>query len=132
MANNEWKKLSESEWREKLPDDAYYVLREKGTERPFTGQYLVADKQGVYRCAGCGQPIFEGDTQFDSHCGWPSFDSAIDGAVYYEKDTSHGMVRVEVLCSRCDGHLGHLFNDGPTETGQRYCINSVAMSYEEE
>jgi len=132
MADNEWKKLSESEWRKQLSDEAYYVLREKGTERPFSGEYLVADKHGAYRCAGCDQPIFKGDTKFDSHCGWPSFDAAIDGAVRYEKDMSHGMVRIEVLCSRCDGHLGHLFDDGPTETGQRYCINSVAMHYEDE
>ncbi|MBF38145.1 peptide-methionine (R)-S-oxide reductase MsrB [Idiomarina sp. UBA4520] len=132
MADKDWKKLSDAEWREQLSDETYYVLREKGTERPFTGEYLVADKHGVYRCAGCGQPIFRGDTQFDSHCGWPSFDAAIDGAVRYEKDMSHGMVRIEVLCSRCDGHLGHLFDDGPTETGQRYCINSVAMHYEDE
>ncbi|RXS44400.1 peptide-methionine (R)-S-oxide reductase [Idiomarina sp. 29L] len=132
MAEKDWKHLSDDEWKNELSDDAYYVLRQKGTERPFTGKYMTADKDGIYRCAGCGQAIFAGDTQFDSHCGWPSFDSAIEGAVRYEKDTTHGMVRVEVLCSRCDGHLGHVFDDGPTETGQRYCINSVAMRYEDE
>lgn len=132
MTDNHWKNLTDEEWRQQLSDSAYYVLRQKGTERPFSGEYLVAGKQGGYHCAGCNQRIFDGGTQFDSSCGWPSFDSAIDDAIRYEKDISHGMVRVEVLCSRCDGHLGHVFDDGPTATGQRYCINSAAMHYEDE
>lgn len=132
MSEHDWRSKNEQQWRELLTDNAYHVLREKGTERPFSGQYLSCDKNGVYRCAGCGQALFEADAQFDAHCGWPSFDKALDGAVTYVKDNSHGMIRTEVVCSRCDGHLGHVFDDGPTDSGQRYCVNSVAMRHEDE
>ncbi|MGM0525474.1 MAG: peptide-methionine (R)-S-oxide reductase MsrB [Pseudomonadota bacterium] len=126
---HQWQSLSDDEWRSKLTDEQYRVLREQGTERPFSGEYLTLDKTGQYLCAGCGQPIFAAKDQFDAHCGWPSFDRAIDGAVEYRQDRSHGMARTEIVCSRCHGHLGHAFEDGPTDTGQRYCVNSVAMNY---
>lgn len=132
MSEYNTEEKTEQEWREQLGDEAYSVLREKGTERPFSGKYLSCDKDGVYRCAGCGQKLFDATHQFDAHCGWPSFDKAIPGAVDYVQDSSHGMVRTEVVCSRCKGHLGHVFDDGPTETGQRYCINSISMRHEDD
>ncbi|MGM0481317.1 MAG: peptide-methionine (R)-S-oxide reductase MsrB [Pseudomonadota bacterium] len=132
MTKQQWQQLSDAQWREKLSDEAYSVLRKQGTERPFSGQYLTLDKQGNYLCAGCGQPIFTADAQFDAHCGWPSFDRAIDGAVEYREDTKLAMSRTEIVCSRCQGHLGHVFNDGPTDTGQRYCVNSVAMVHQDD
>lgn len=128
----EWQQLSDEQWRERLSDEAYYILRQQGTERPGSGKYLNLDKQGNYLCAGCGQPIFKAGHQFDAHCGWPSFDQAIEGAVEHRRDMSHGMVRTEIVCSRCGGHLGHVFDDGPTDTGQRYCINSVAMTHQDD
>lgn len=127
--NPRWQQLTDQQWREKLSDEAYYVLRQQGTERPGTGKYLSLDKTGNYLCAGCGQAIFAADHQFDAHCGWPSFDQALAGAIDYHHDSSHGMVRTEIVCSRCGGHLGHVFDDGPTATGQRYCVNSVAMHH---
>ncbi|WP_198678824.1 peptide-methionine (R)-S-oxide reductase MsrB [Idiomarina aquatica] len=132
IKQQQWRSLSEQEWRERLSDEAYRVLRQHGTERPFSGKYLTLDKQGNYLCAGCGQEIFSAASQFDAHCGWPSFDRALEGAIEYRQDTSHGMVRTEILCSRCHGHLGHVFDDGPTETGQRYCVNSVAMTHQDD
>ncbi|MGM0630199.1 MAG: peptide-methionine (R)-S-oxide reductase MsrB [Pseudomonadota bacterium] len=132
MSEHNWEDKSEQEWRQLLGEEAYSVLREKGTERPFSGKYLSCDKEGIYRCAGCGQKLFEANHQFDAHCGWPSFDKAIQGSVDYVKDASHGMVRTEILCSRCGGHLGHVFDDGPTETGQRYCVNSLSMRHEDD
>lgn len=132
MTDRDWKDVADKEWRDELSEEAYNVLREQGTERPFSGKYLSLDKQGNYLCAGCGQPIFAADAQFEAHCGWPSFDRAIEGAVEYRKDSSHGMTRTEILCSQCHGHLGHVFEDGPTDTGQRYCINSVAMVHQDD
>lgn len=117
------------DWRKQLSSDQYYVLREKGTERPFTGKYLYNKDKGVYTCAGCGAELFKSDQKFDSHCGWPSFDDMIPGAVKTQRDSSHGMVRTEILCAKCGGHLGHVFDDGPTETGLRYCVNSLSLDF---
>lgn len=123
--------LSEAEWRKKLTPDQYYVLREKGTERAFTGKYWDTKEPGVYKCAACGVVLFTSDAKFDSGCGWPSFDKMIaSGVIVEHKDTSHGMVRTEVTCANCGGHLGHVFDDGPTETHLRYCINSASIELE--
>lgn len=122
---------SEAEWKEKLTPEQYSVLREKGTEAPFTGKLLKENRNGRYQCVACGQELFSSDTKFDSGTGWPSFDEAIPGAVKFEHDTKYGMERTEVLCSRCGSHLGHVFDDGPTETGKRYCLNSVCLGFEE-
>lgn len=125
------KDTTAEEWRELLTPEQFYVLREKGTERPFTGEYNDFYEAGHYACSGCGQVLFDSTTKFNSHCGWPSFDQAIEGSVAYIKDVSHGMVRVEVVCSNCQGHLGHVFPDGPQETtGQRYCINSISIKHQ--
>ena len=124
------KEFTEQQWKEILSDEEYYVLRQKGTERAFTGKYWDVFEDGTYHCAGCGAKLFESDTKFDSHCGWPSFDKAIKGSVVYVQDLSYGMVRTEVLCAKCDGHLGHIFDDGPKETtGQRFCMNSVSIKF---
>ncbi len=121
----------ENEWRKRLTDQQYRVLREKGTEAPFTGTYVHPEKDGTYNCAACGNPLFASDAQFDSGTGWPSFDTALPGAIEQNDDVSHGMRRVEVTCARCHSHLGHLFEDGPTSTGKRYCLNSVCLDLEE-
>jgi methionine-R-sulfoxide reductase len=108
---------TEGDWKKKLSDEQYYVLREKGTERPFTGKFYLHKDKGVYTCAACGNELFTSDMKFDSHCGWPSFDREIKGGkIKTEVDSSHGMIRTEIMCAKCGGHLGHLFNDGPTET----------------
>ncbi|GAA4281788.1 peptide-methionine (R)-S-oxide reductase MsrB [Gaetbulibacter aestuarii] len=122
-------KKSDAEWRESLSPEEYRVLREKGTERPHTGKFNLHFEDGTYVCKGCGQKLFESDSKFDAHCGWPSFDKAIKGTVDYVLDKSHGMIRTEIVCSNCGGHLGHVFNDGPAETGERYCVNSVSIDF---
>jgi|SRR5690554_8285 len=125
------KEFSEQEWKEKLTDEEYHILRQKGTERAFTGKYWDVFEDGTYSCTGCGNPLFTSGAKFESNCGWPSFDKAIKENVIYKEDSSFGMKRVEVLCANCNGHLGHVFDDGPQETtGMRYCINSVSVKLE--
>jgi peptide-methionine (R)-S-oxide reductase len=123
--------VSESEWKAKLSPEQYRVLREKGTEAPFTGSFVYHSDKGMYICAACGAELFASDTKFDAHCGWPSFHDVVSSdAVQLNKDLSHGMERVEVTCTRCGGHLGHLFEDAPDQpTGLRYCINSVSLGF---
>ena len=128
------KQLTEAEWRAKLNDDQFHVLREKGTERAFTGKYDKFYENGEYYCAGCGQKLFTSEAKFNSGCGWPAFTKPSEGdAIDEHRDTSFGMVRTEVTCGNCDGHLGHVFPDGPQEQGGlRYCINSAALDFEAE
>ena len=121
---------TDQEWREQLTPEQYHVLREKGTERAFTGRYYDLKDDGSYACAGCGQMLFASDTKFDSGCGWPSFTEAVPGSVDLHEDRTFGMRRTEVTCSRCGGHLGHVFPDGPAPTGDRYCINSASVDFQ--
>ena len=121
---------TEAQWKELLGDAKYKILREKGTERPFTGSYNLTFEDGTYACMGCQNKLFESSSKFDSGCGWPSYDQSIEGAIEYRKDSSHGMVRVEIVCSNCGGHQGHVFDDGPTASGKRYCVNSASISFE--
>lgn len=122
---------SDAEWRDQLTPEEYYVTRQKGTERPFSGRYWNTTQNGIYRCVCCGTALFASDTKFDAGCGWPSYFEALDPAlVREEQDLSHGMVRTEVLCNVCDSHLGHVFPDGPPPTGLRYCINSLSLEFE--
>jgi peptide-methionine (R)-S-oxide reductase len=121
---------TEEEYKEKLTPEQYRVLREKGTERPFTGEYNTHYEDGVYSCAACGNELYKSDAKFDSGCGWPSFDDEIEGAIERVRDTTHGMIRTEILCANCGSHLGHVFNDGPTNTGIRHCVNSLSLDFE--
>jgi len=120
-------------WRNKLSEEEYYILREKGTERPYSGILLNNKEKGIYTCKGCGVELFTSEQKFDSHCGWPSFDNEINtNRIIKQKDTSHGMIRTEIICANCGGHLGHLFDDGPTQSGLRYCVNSLSLNFKSE
>jgi len=124
-------KISNEEWQKVLPEDVYYIARQKGTERPWTSKYENFKEVGTYYCAACGNPLFKSDTKFESGCGWPSFYEPISKtSIIYSEDKSHGMVRTEVECGRCEAHLGHVFDDGPPPTGLRYCINGVILDFE--
>ncbi len=123
--------LSEQDWKAKLTPEQYYILREKGTERAFSGEFVFTKEKGTYKCGGCGEPLFTDDMKFESHCGWPSFDKEMAGGkIIQTEDNSVGMRRTEITCAKCGGHLGHIFDDGPTETGKRYCVNSASLSFE--
>lgn len=120
---------TEEQWKSELGSERYRILRQKGTELPHSGKYNLHFEKGTYCCGACGEPLFESTNKFDAHCGWPSFDESIKGKVSYIKDNTHGMIRVEILCTNCGGHLGHVFNDGPTPTGIRYCVNSLSVDF---
>lgn len=122
---------TEDEWKAELSPEEYRVLRQQGTERPFTGKYNLHFDQGMYKCRACGNLLFYSEHKFESGCGWPSFDNQVSpDAITTIRDTSHGMIRTEIRCGNCDSHLGHVFDDGPTETGLRYCVNSVSLDFD--
>ena len=121
---------TDEEWKKELSSDQYHVLREKGTEAPFSGKFNMHKDNGVYVCGACGAELFTSEMKFDSGCGWPSFDKEIAGGkIIQKKDSSFGMIRTEILCANCGSHLGHIFDDGPTETGMRYCVNSLSLDF---
>lgn len=121
---------TEAEWKEILTPEQYYILRQKGTDMPGNGGYTKHFEKGTYHCAACDAQLFESGTKYESHCGWPSFDDAIDGAVEFSLDKSHGMIRTEITCTKCGGHLGHVFDDGPRDTtGKRYCVNTTSLRF---
>lgn len=124
--------MNEEELKKKLTKEQYHILREKGTEVPFTGKYVHESKDGTYNCMVCNNPLFSSDAKFDSGTGWPSFDDALPNAIKYVRDDSLGGERTEIICAKCDSHLGHVFDDGPTKTGKRYCVNSVCLDLEAE
>ena len=124
---------TEAEWKSILTPQQFHVLREKGTDAPFTGAFTYHKEKGVYRCAACGNELFTSDMKFDSECGWPSFDKEIEGGkIKTAVDRSHGMERIEIMCAKCGSHLGHLFDDGPTLTGKRYCVNSTSIGFQKQ
>lgn len=131
MSNSDKKLVkNDAQWQQQLSADEFHVCREKGTERPFSGDLLTNTESGIYVCKCCDSELFTSEHKFDGHCGWPSFDKEIkEGAIIYTEDNTLGMRRVEITCSHCDAHLGHVFPDGPTETGQRFCVNSISMQF---
>ncbi len=122
---------TEEQWKNELSEEQFYILRQKGTERPFTGKYNIHKGNGVYHCTGCGEELFTSSQKFDSGCGWPSFDDQIPGKIKVIPDNTLGMIRTEIVCASCGGHLGHVFDDGPTITGLRYCVNSISIDFKE-
>ena len=131
MSKNRKYKIEKTDkyWKTKLNPDEFKILREKGTELPFTGKFNDHFNEGTYVCKGCATPLYKSESKFDSHCGWPSYDSAIEGSLELIADSSAGMLRTEIICSNCGGHQGHVFNDGPTHTGLRYCVNSASIDF---
>jgi len=123
---------SEYEWHNELSNEEFRVLRKKGTELPFTGKYNNHFDKGIYRCRACDTPLYDSESKFESGCGWPSYDKALPGALEFIEDNSHGMIRTEIVCAKCGGHQGHVFNDGPSTTGERYCVNSVSIRFDSE
>jgi len=121
---------SDDQWKEELDANSYQTLRKKGTEYPFTGKYNEHFEEGIYKCKGCDAPLYKSSSKFNSKCGWPSYDSALSGALEFIKDTTHGMIRTEIVCANCGGHQGHVFQDGPTSTGERYCVNSASINFQ--
>ena len=121
---------TEDEWKALLGPERYKILRQKGTEFAHSGEYNLHFEKGTYCCGACGEALFESSSKFNSHCGWPSFDESIPGKVEYIKDTTHGMMRTEILCAQCGSHLGHVFDDGPSGSGQRFCINSLSVDFQ--
>jgi len=120
---------SDEEWKDQLTEEQYRILRQKGTEAPHTGKYNLHFDDGAYECAACNAKLFESEAKFKSNCGWPSFDQAIEGSIEFIKDTTFGMIRTEILCANCGGHIGHVFDDGPTATGERFCVNSASIDF---
>lgn len=123
---------TDSQWKEQLGTERYNILRQKGTEYPHTGIYNLHFEKGIYCCSGCSEPLFESDSKFKAHCGWPSFDDTIPNKMKYLLDKTHGMIRTEIVCVNCGGHPGHLFNDDPTNKGQRFCVNSLSIDFKEQ
>ena len=120
---------SEKDWRAELSEEEFRILRQKGTELPFSGEYNDHYQEGAYLCKGCGKPLYLSESKYNSHCGWPSYDRAIEGSLIEVPDNSAGMTRTEIVCANCGGHQGHVFNDGPTKTGLRYCVNSASINF---
>jgi|TARA_B110000285_G_scaffold230273_1_gene296574 peptide-methionine (R)-S-oxide reductase len=120
---------TDAEWKKQLNDSEYQILRKKGTEYPFTGIFNEHYEDGTYTCKGCGQALYDSSSKFKNSCGWPSYDSSLPGALEHIKDKTHEMIRTEIVCSNCGGHQGHVFNDGPTSTGQRYCVNAASIDF---